>query len=337
MNAVILVLAAAPCVVDGLSFTSRGPLTATLDGGATHAVSVRQQVVHATLSSRKASLEFSRPVAFRATTSRLRFEMRSEVALFDGGVVLRPGAELQFVEARGDRVTADLIVEGDDDELADEDKPVRLSVRLKGIPCSALELGHPFVDEPLENTPFDERKRVEAKMPLTLFTSFGAHGASYTAALNGDGFGIETTNAFLIQRRGSWSEIELDTSAVMKLRGWVPSSRLTMLSEDMVFVRGGGCFGDHAHDDDIGISGGHPPRFRGEVELPVGTSIFGGCPTRADPERRCEFGRVVERIEGQAVWYEGDWAAISFAGLDGKDETLWLDARTVAWPDAGVR
>lgn len=329
---VLALLTAAPCVVEGTDFTTRGLVQLTVDGGAPLPASLRNVRARAVLDGKRATLQLDEPIALTATTKRLRLEVASEVSLFDGGVVLRPGASVQWRESNGGTLAGDVIVEPDGDELETEDKRPALTFAVRGVPCSALTLDH------VSNTPVAEHPGpfVEARPPLALWPTPRAQAPMMTLTSPVDRFSLFFR---LVARQGSFALVEyLDDSGRVTVRGWVAAKAITPLPEGAGIGRSSMCTGDHEGAMGFGNArAGGKLVHLGPLELAPSTVLTFDCPTKTLPERRCPVGVVTKPVEGQTRWYGGATAEVSFGFIHLQGEVFTIDAATVKWPDAGTR
>lgn len=330
---VLALLTAAPCVVDGQNFTTRGPVLLSIDGGAPVPASLKGVRARATLQGRQALLQLDRPVALTATTKRLRFTLASEVSLFDGGVVLHRGASVQWRETNGGSVAGDVLVEPDDDELENEDKQPALTFAARGVPCSALTLDRV---SPADPAPTPDLPIVEARPPLALLPSPRAQAPMLTLT---SPVGRLPLPFRLVTRQGAFALVEyVDQSGRTALRGWVSEKAVSPLPEGMGIVRSSMCTGDHEGATAFGRGhAGGKLVHDGPIELPSSTVLTVDCPTKTLPERRCQAGVVTEPVEGRARWYGGATAEVTLGFVDLQGEVFTIDAATVKWPDGGTR
>lgn len=316
----LFIVSASPCVVEGARFTSRTPWRVALDGGAPLDVRFRQQRVTVSLDRQRATLTIDAPVRLTASTQRVRLVASRAVSVRDGGLTLEPGAEVQWRTTRGDTFEGDVLLEGDGDELEDEDHEPALTTRVAGLPCQAFALNLEG-DRPPPRGLTTEVDFV-AVAPLTVWER---PGAGARLVLRGDGAELP-----LVKRstRGKWVEIEW-TGDASTVRGWVERRVLTPSDPEMGYGRGVMCTGHHG-EGSFGESR-PPPRFRGTVTLAPGT------PLRFEGR---VFGEVTAPLEATATWDGGPLVEVSFAELrpDQPFQTFEVERERVTLPlDAGTR
>lgn len=333
MTALLLaVLAASPCVVAGEDFTTRAPVSLSVDGGQPVPAMLKGVTARAVLEGRRATVLMERPVALSATAKRLRLDVKTEVSLFDGGVVLHRGTSVQWLETIGDTIAGSVLVEPDDDELETEDKPPLVSFALRGIPCSALTLDGVPADEGVPSQ--GDVPLFEGHTPMTLLPSPRARAASVVLTSPQPGASVFFR---LLQRRGPLAFVEyVDDSGRLSLRGWLALVKLTALPAGTGVGRGAMCTGDHARS---GMSGesrvGGTLRHLGPLELPAGTVLTVECATKQLPERRCPAAVVTTPLEVYARWYGEPTAEVTLEQVRLEDERFTIDAARVNWPNAG--
>jgi hypothetical protein len=333
MPTLLLILTAAPCLVTGDEFSTRSPIELRPDGGAPVKVSLRDVKARAVLDGKVARLHVEHPLSFDATTRRLRLTVRSEVTLFDGGVVLREGAGVQWREARGDTLSGDVIVEPDDDELETEDKLPMLTFFARALPCERLSLDVTRGEDVKPPWRVGGVFFTDA-LPLSLAASPRPGAPSFTLS------GPEQRLHFqALETLGPLVSVEyLGQHDRTSLRGWVPRRALKPVPPGTGFGHGAMCTGDHDAPMAFGRgSAGGVPRHDGPLTLAPGTALFVDCPTKREPERLCAAATVTTPLEATVRWYGGPTADVTLREVLLEDgATFSVDASAVAWPDAGV-
>ncbi|MBL8917507.1 MAG: hypothetical protein JNJ54_01490 [Myxococcaceae bacterium] len=330
----LLLLTAAPCVVTGGDFSTRAPLELRPDGGAPVKVSLRNVRARAVLDGRVARVHVEHPLSFEATTRRLRLTVRSEVTLFDGGVVLREGTGVQWREGRGGTLAGDVIVEPDDDELETEDKPPMLTFVARALPCERFTLDLMQGEDPKAPEGDGPVFFTEA-LPLAMAESPRPGAPSFTLS------SASRLALFfrLLSTRGPLAHVEyLGSHDRASLRGWVPKRALKALPPGTGFGHGSMCSGDHDVPMVFGrASAGGVPRHAGPLTLPPGTVLTVDCPTKREPERRCPAATVTAPLEATVRWFGGPVADVTLQEvLLDEGDGFSVDASAIAWPDAGV-
>lgn len=329
--ALLLILAAAPCVVTGSDVTTRTPVElrpgvkASLHGVAGRAV----------LDGRSARLRVEQPLAFDATTARLRVSVHREVSLFDGGVVLGEGAQVQWQHTRGDTLGGEVLLVPDDDELEHEDKRPILSFALSGIPCAALTLDPPH-GEDLKHTDGDG-PLFHTRAPVTLHV--GQNPSSPSVKISAGGREDVTLFFERLATRGPMALVQyVGLGDRVALRGWVPVRSLQRVPEGEGTGRGTMCTGDHDAPMAFGrVASSGVPRHDGPLTLQRGTVLSVDCPTKREPERRCPVATVTAPLEATVRWYGGPTADATLREVLLDEGVFSVDATAVAWPDAGVQ
>ena len=335
MPALLLVLTAAPCVVTGDDFSTRAPVELRPEGGPPVMASLRGLSTRAVLEGKSALLTVERPLSFHATAKRLRLSVKTETALLDGDVVPREGTEVQWREARGERVAGDIIVEPDGDELELEDKRPSLTFTARAIPCDALTLDLTRTDpvkQPMKDGPVFSTD----SLPLRVFASPSSTTAAFTLS--------STTGRTLffrvLEKRGAMAKVEyLSLYARASLRGWVPLRALRALPPGEGWGEGLMCSGDHDAPMLFGrYASTGVPRHDGPLTLPPGTVLSIDCATKREPERRCPVATVTSPLEAKVRWDGGPTADVTLRELVlSEGAPFSIDATTITWPEAGAQ
>ncbi|MDP3499671.1 MAG: hypothetical protein Q8S33_05040 [Myxococcales bacterium] len=335
MPTLLLVLTAAPCVVTGDDFSTRAPVELRPEGGGPVMASLRGLSTRAVLEGKSALLTVERPLSFHATAKRLRLSVKTETTLFDGDVLLREGTEVQWREARGERVAGDVIVQPDGDELETEDKRPALTFAARAIPCAALTLDLTRTDpvkQPMKEGPVFSTD----SLPLRVFPSPSSTTPSFTLSSTTG----RTLYFRMLDKRGAMASVEyLNLYARTSLRGWVPLRALRALPPGEGWGEGSMCSGDH---DSPMLFGRHAssgvPRHDGPLTLPPGTVLSIDCETKRAPERRCPVATVTSPLEAKVRWDGGPTADVSLHEVVLEPGALFsIDATTVTWPEAGAQ
>ncbi|MDP1916308.1 MAG: hypothetical protein Q8L14_08685 [Myxococcales bacterium] len=335
MPTLLLILTAAPCVVTSDDFSTRAPVELRPEGGTPVTASLRGLSTRAVLDGKSALLTVERPLSFHATAKRLRLSVKTETTLFDGDVVLHEGTEVQWREARGERVAGDVIVEPDGDELETEDKRPALTFAANAIPCAALTLGITRTDpvkQPMKEGPVFSTE----SLPLRVFPSPSTTAASFTLSSTPG----RTLYFRMLEKRGAMANVEyLSLYSRTSLRGWVPLRALRALPPGEGYGEGSMCSGDH---DSPMLFGRHAssgvPRHDGPLTLPPGTVLFIDCATKRAPERRCPVATVTSPLQAKVRWDDGPTADVTLREvLLAQGELFSIDATTITWPDAGAQ
>lgn len=283
-------------------------------------VGVSHVKASATMTGSGAAIDVDGVVAFRATTPRLWYTVRTESVVGGGLVTMFPGAHLIGTHLDGTAISGSAVVYAMD-VLEGEDKPADEMAGTVSVPCEHLTLD--WSRDPATPPPAADATGWRSRTATLTFRAApraNAPAVTYAAPSCDD-------DCLAVQggaTKNGYRKVGVVNEGVA-LTGWVEAAELVRIPDDVLVAHSYGCTGDHENPGAFGFSSSRAPIS--VATLARGTKIY-DAPTGAT------WATVTADADFEVRYQAGEsWAeVVSLPGIQGAAGHAYVPASSLVKP-----